>query len=62
VTTSANPLFSEIGTGRLLMIDPADGNARRDTICAVAAEDSPEWRARSEDYVALLRSKTRSSI
>ena len=53
VTTSAVPVFSEIGVGRLLIINPADGSGgatRR--LRGERLSRKGEWPARSEDYAA----------
>ncbi len=42
VIASDIPVFHEVGGGRLLMIDPTDGPKWRETICAFAADSSPE--------------------
>ncbi len=42
VIASDIPVFHEVGGGRLLVIDPTDGPKWRETICAFAADSSPE--------------------
>ncbi len=42
VIASDIPVFHEVGKGRALTIDPTDGPAWREAICAFARTDSPE--------------------
>ena len=55
VIASDIPVFHEVGKGRALTIDPTDGPAWRDAICAFARADSPErrdHRERARDWQA----------
>ena len=54
VIASDIPVFHEVGQGRVLTIDPTDGPAWRDAICAFAVDGSMErsrWLQRSRQYV-----------